>query len=120
MDFADNNQEQTSITDDVLLHRDLQLGSGDTTNKTIPKIILAAIHRFQRLKKSDSQYLRRLLSLKQQIDFLPDDANEKIYVNNALLRSVYEMNERTRKLIVTDTLAKKLEHCKSSCANSAK
>ncbi|GFY49210.1 hypothetical protein TNIN_370511 [Trichonephila inaurata madagascariensis] len=114
MNLSDNKQKQSPTTDDVLLCREFQLGSGDTKSKMLPKIISAAIHRFQNLKKSDSQYLRRLLSLKQQVEFLPSDSTEKAFVNSALLKSVYELNERTRIQNMPDTVAKKIKSIKPS------
>ncbi|GFR05367.1 hypothetical protein TNCT_631021 [Trichonephila clavata] len=106
MDISDDKQKQLPATD-VLLCREFQLDQEILKVKCCRKLISAAIQRFQNLKKSDSQYLRRLLSLKQQVEFLPNDSTEKAFVNRALLKSVYELNERTRIQDVPDTIAKK-------------
>ncbi|GIY84255.1 hypothetical protein CDAR_231321 [Caerostris darwini] len=96
------------------------MGSGDTLNKSLLKIISGGIQRFRRLKKSDSQYLRRLLALKFQVDSLPDESIEKVYVYNNLLNTVYAQNERIEILSSPryKNFANKLKSLKISPAKS--
>ncbi|KAF8796551.1 hypothetical protein HNY73_000911 [Argiope bruennichi] len=112
----DINQKKTAFHDDVLLSRDVSLGSGDNPNKIEQKIISAAIQRFRRLKQSNSQYLRRLVALKQQVNSLPDGAAEKSFIYDILLNSVYEYDGSTRILSwpTSKSLSKKLNKLKIS------
>ncbi|GBO39979.1 hypothetical protein AVEN_83796-1 [Araneus ventricosus] len=112
----DTNQNKTVFPDGALLSRDVSFGSGDSLSKTQLKIVSSAIERFCCLKESNSQYLRRLVALKQQVNSLPDNAVEKAFIYEVLLSNVNEYDGSTKILSLSSSkkLCQKLNELKIS------